>query len=241
VTITLSQATTAVNEALGATDTGPASLTADVMVQQAGRALFNMHGWRFRERTAALDTVADQEYVALPADFGQLITLRTATGGGVEWTGMARMHELRSFAGAGSVITNVAIAFTVVSGVPTPRLELYPTPAADSSPGLRLEYRASYQHPAESSDAMPVPAYVEPLLLEVLRAVAFAYDEDEAPSEGLSVRLAAIRSGPVFMAAKAQDGDVQPELTGWRGGIGECFGWDEDVYVSTDLIDGTTL
>ena len=67
------------------------------------------------------------------------------------------------------------------------------------------------------SELLRVPAYVETLFLQVLRAFARGYEEEDQGS--LTARLLEIGSGPLFSTAVVRDGEIQPDYGPLKGGL----------------------
>lgn len=192
------------------------------IVNQAGLYLFTK-AWRFRERTSrALPVVAQQNYVALPADVEDIIALVSKAGLGwrVELTTPEHMEIIRNMAEPalmdGVYYATMSRPWAQANGtelgqgtgLPAIRLELYPTPQASASDAITARYRAAWQTVSsstnETSFIIPVPAYAESLLIAYARAFAMAYED-----EGLTARLLEIDNGPIFSAAATKDGIQQ--------------------------------
>jgi len=192
------------------------------IVNQAGSYLFTKP-WRFRERTSrALPVVAQQNYVALPADVEDIIALVSKAGLGwrVELTTPEHMEIIRNMAEPalmdGVYYATMSRPWAQANGtelgqgtgLPAIRLELYPTPQASTGDALTVRYRSAWQEVSsstnETSFIIPVPAYAESLLIAYARAFALAYED-----EGLTARLMEIDNGPIFSAAAIKDGIQQ--------------------------------
>lgn len=192
------------------------------IVNQAGNYLFTKQ-WRFRERTSRpISIVASQDWAAMPSDIEEIVSLtcRSGLGWRVELTTPERMEELRanntswSADGIYSAClsrpwaqTGTTTPLVDGSGMPAVRLELFPTPNTTSSDVLTVRYMGLWvavSDATESGYQIPVPAYVESLLIAYARAFALAYED-----EGLSARLLEIDMGPLFSAAAIKDGIQQ--------------------------------
>src|SRR5690606_16787417 len=73
-----------------------------------------------------------------------------------------------------------------------------------------LVYRAAWSTPAEDEDALDLPAWLEPLFLAVLTAVARGLDEEDVASAEL--RFESVRSSRLWADAEARDGGVQADV-----------------------------
>jgi len=195
-------------------------------VNQAGNYLFTK-AWRFRERTARpLSLVAGQDWVALPADADDIVSLISKGGLGwrIELTSPDQIELYRNTLSP-QVFDSVYYATLsrpwadsggttpLVAGSPFPaaRLDIYPAPSANYPDAIIMRYRAAWlpvsgETNSVTPDAyiMPVPPYVESLLIAYCRAFATAYED-----EGLTARLVEIDNGPLWNAAAIKDGISQ--------------------------------
>jgi hypothetical protein len=198
------------------------------IVNQAGNYLFTK-AWRFRERTGRpLSLVANQNWAALPGDAEDIISLVSKAGLGwrVELTTPEQIELFRNSMAPALLDSVYYAALTrpwaqdgvtpatpIVPGTafPAPRLDLYPTPQATTTDAIIIRYRAGWTAVSGETDAVtpdtyiiPVPPFVESLLIAYCRAFAVAYED-----EGLAARLIEIDNGPVWNAAATKDGIAQ--------------------------------
>jgi hypothetical protein len=164
MSLTLYQLVDAVEQVWG-TSQDP-RLNAVQTVNEAGRHLYAMHQWNWAKRPGvSLDTVADQNYIALPADFEAVLGIASANDlqYGITLTNAADIASRR-----GSVIPPSFCYWaclvqddqaTSEDAPPTPRLDLYPTPTTDSAATFLLTYRAKWR---ELDDDRDVPTYPRP-------------------------------------------------------------------------------
>lgn len=186
-----------------------------VACNMAGRFLCQMTAWRFLENAETLlSTVISTNYIVLPANFGQVISLRgTTDNADVEWVGREQMNDLRAGTSSGTDGFVYAVIETAAqSGItpPTKRLAIHPTPTASTSNLYRLVYRAEWAELTADEDEIPLPYFVETLYLRILQEHAEGFVRKEQGS--LEQRLAAIAAGPVFRAAMARDKTAQPDI-----------------------------
>lgn len=196
------------------------------IVNQAGNYLFSKQ-WRFRERTGRpVSLVANQNWAAMPGDAEEIISLVTKAGLGwrVELTSPEQIELFRNSM-APALLDSVYYAALsrpwaqadnvtpLVAGTafPAPRLDIYPTPQATTSDAIIMRYRAGWTAVSGETNAVtpdtyiiPVPPYVEALLIAYCRAFAVAYED-----EGLAGRLIEIDNGPIWNAAAIKDGIAQ--------------------------------
>jgi hypothetical protein len=192
------------------------------IVNQAGQYLFS-RPWRFRERTARpVSFIAKQDWAALPGDAEEIISLTVKAGLGwrVELTTPEQLELFRTAmapALADSVYyaamsrpwaqSNGVTALVPGTAFPAVRLDIYPTPQTTSHDSIILRYRSGWTDIASTADSsyqIPVPPYVEALLIAYSRAFAMAYED-----EGLTARLVEIDSGPLWNTAASKDGIQQ--------------------------------
>lgn len=196
------------------------------IVNQAGNYLFSKQ-WRFRERTGRpVSLVANQNWAAMPGDAEEIVSLVTKAGLGwrVELTSPEQIELFRNSM-APALLDSVYYAALsrpwaqadnvtpLVAGTafPAPRLDIYPTPQATSTDAIIMRYRAGWTAVSGETNAVtpdtyiiPVPPYVEALLIAYCRAFAVAYED-----EGLAGRLIEIDNGPIWNAAAIKDGIAQ--------------------------------
>lgn len=184
------------------------------IINLAGQSLVNMAGWNWLQRPAVyLNFVAAQTYLTIPADLSEITDVKAASNQCVELTELRDLNDyrmLRRTLPSGFVL---ALAFQPdgTTGAVVPRLEIFPTPSANQSNALLLDYSAGWLTVVAEGSAgnpIPVPAYCEPLFFEVLEAVAKGIEENG--SAPVSPRLEAIRAGTVFRDAIAADCALQP-------------------------------
>lgn len=193
---------------------GPTTLTR--YINEAGRFLFNMANWPWAERPSTdLDFTASQSYVTLPTDFGQLLAYagQNNIARPLRMTTMQEILTLRkSFLVTTwtyfSCLTNPTQAGNT-SAPTVPRMELYPTPAASVTAAMTIQYRARWVDiaAANTTYAANVPADVEVLLAELVRAYVKGVEED-----ALQDFLARVVAGPVAQRLLAYYGDQQPDV-----------------------------
>lgn len=192
------------------------------IINQSATFLFSKP-WKFRERTARPVTlVAAQNWAALPGDAEEIVSLvcKAGLGWSVNLTTPDHIELLRNTTDPsldGSVFfaamsrpwaqSNGTTPLVAGSGMPAVQLDLYPTPQTSTADALIIRYRASWVAVSDvtaSDYIVPVPAYVESLLIAYARAFALAYED-----EGLSARLIEIDNGPLYNTAAIKDGIQQ--------------------------------
>ena len=187
------------------------------IINEAGRHMF-MTPWKFRERPpATITTVANQDYIELPADFGEVIAMNMVDGlvRSFTFTSFKDLVQRRS---TNTGVTNhywIAISHPAPSdegsAQPAPRLELYPTPTTGEN--ISVVYRSKWLELVTDSDNAMVPDYAESALIALVRAFALGYEE-----EGLEQRLGEVEGGVMYLRLKEKDGLIQPEYGPLRNG-----------------------
>ena len=183
------------------------------IVNTAGRFMFSVHSWRNAERaTTSLSFTASQSYIALPTNFGEIISLESAQGSlrPVEMTtleGILMRRQWTTLGDFGSVYA--AVSHT---GTATPQLEIWPTPSASESNALTMWYRAKWVDITDDATLVPIEGFLEPLLVALVRAFARQYEMDDMGA------VAAAVEGPEMYAAKRADGVRQRNMGPLQGG-----------------------
>jgi len=124
-------------------------------------------------------------------------------------------------------------ALSYVGSPPTPILEIAPGAGSNATGALRMFYRSRWARLSTDSTLVDVPAFMEALLVQVVRAFTRGIVREDGGS--LDMRLRDIHSGPVFAAAARSDGAIQPYTGTLKNGIsrwrrrGVGSGWVEAV------------
>ena len=104
-------------------------------------------------------------------------------------------------------------------GTPRPRLDIWPTPAATELDAITLYYRGGWSPIDEDTTLLPIPEWFEPLYIETVRQVSRGFEmEDDAP---MGDRMAALFTGPLYLAARRVDDGMAPDYGPLRGGAVE--------------------
>lgn len=157
---------------------------------QAGQALFTRHAWSWRGENADLLGVADQDFIALPEDFAKCTSVSLPdTVYGVKTVSQAAIRRFREAPVTGA--TGVwFVSFEPWNRqanpelLPTPRMDIYPTPTVAGTPTLKLEYQRQWRR-IRASDPRGVPNlpdYTEWALTLKGRAMFKALHDDYAGS-----------------------------------------------------------
>jgi len=210
------------------------------ILNEAGEFLTSMQRWKWLERPPyLLNMVGGQDYVDFPPDFRELIAYDATQSlvNSLHMTGHASLLALRtneiqvSSWNFWSSIVYYADD-TVDRGIPTARLEFWPTPVSDDPGGLTIIYRAGWVPVTDDEGVIAVPVWCHTLFLHIARAIVRGYEEEDSGTT--SQRLAEIMAGPLFSVAVDQDGAVQGDLGPLEGGAAQGQGvvrsWDYAVH-----------
>lgn len=177
--------------------------------------------------------------LALPADFRELIAVNTSSGflKGLSLVTFNELLERRSSSFTtttgyyfGSIVHPQTTGLESSTGAPTPRIEIWPTPSANETAAMTIFYRAGWTEVVNDTDIVRIPSWCELLFLELLRALARGFEEEDQAS--VSQRVAQIVVGPLMLAARDRDGMVQPSYGAIRNGaaqsviLGSRSSWD---------------
>jgi len=203
------------------------------ILNDAGQLLVNSHSWQWLHRPRVdLPFVTDQSTLELPTDFDELISaehkeaLVNAFNIVDPATGMAlRTSQI-------DVTSYQYYAWVTYQnnddGVPTPRLELWPTPATTTDEGaISIEYRAGWTRlgttALEHADqtVIPIPEWLIPLFRRILRATAKGWEEEDEAA--IEVRYQSIVGSQLFLDAQDRDGRVVATVGELDGGAAQSI------------------
>lgn len=189
------------------------------ILDEAGRKLLSLRGWNWARRpSTTLTLTSAQSYITLPVDFGSIVAIEyTSTSWNrVRQVTIPDIARMRSESWPSSDGIYVAPTFSVDSdGIPSPRLEVYPTPTATSAGALTLNYSIRWPDMSVADENfIPVPDWMESVYIQLVRATAWGYQDDT-----MSDRVARVVSGPEWFAAVRMDESLQPMFGPLRGGM----------------------
>jgi hypothetical protein len=140
------------------------------LVNEALTEFGALHDWAWRQKTLSLDTVAAQEYIALPTDLAHLDILQvvgSVSGLAIPVT-LEEIIARRSQQGIdASNLYFYAVTWTTQAAdnvTPIPRLELFPTPSASTSGAFVGRYTRTIARLEDDADVPDVPAQFHTLL-----------------------------------------------------------------------------
>jgi hypothetical protein len=222
--------------------TMPTALSGISLCNEAGHYLSAMRKWEWQGgRSALLNTVAGQDYVSLPADYGGL-RAQTATGTraiGLDLVTLEAVLLLRENGGpTGSSWPYVgAEVWQQGSGAPLPRLELYPTPPDSEAGKFTIFYWSTWADVSDDNALLPIPDEIFTLYLQVLFAIARGYAEDDEGT--MDQRLEAVKQGALYAAMSARFARSQPSFGRMGGGLvaqakARRYGWRPNLLNTVD-------
>ena len=182
-------------------------------INRAGDFFATAYPWRWLEgRSSAVGTTAGQDYTTLPSDLRELVGWQATAGlvQRLEITSLQSLIDRRT----NEVFTTSwhywgAITHRVgASGGVEPILELWPTPGSTAADVFTIFYRAGWTDVANDTDVLAIPDYTEAPYLQILRAFARGYEEEDVAS--LDTRLGEVVAGPLFLSAVTRDSLIQP-------------------------------
>lgn len=188
-------------------------------VNQAGRHMFTCRAWNWRKRRSVdLDFTASQNYVTLPIDFGELVSVTASSGAsGFEFATLDEIDAYRVDAGLGAGCYAGAIAWpgqsTSADAAGVPVIELAPTPAETLADALTIRYREGWVDLTNESAIANIRPNAEALLCEFVRAFCRGSEDGS-----LSERIDAVERGAIYRALVRADGMTQPNYGPTRGG-----------------------
>ncbi len=212
--------TTLSNEITHVLGRAPASpLTATILVNDALLWMCSSHQWSWLAEDMSLNLVSSQNYVALPADFGRMLTVhRAATFARMVPVSFEKIFEYRATqisAVEGMVGYYYAIRAekqASATAYPLWRMELYPTPSASVSAGIIGLYQRVPAALASGSSVPDIPEEYHVALKFLCRAMAVHSEEEYRSSDW-------DRYDELIDILKKKDGDVQSDLGQMEGGI----------------------
>lgn len=209
---------------------GEPSVPMVTLCNQAGDYLANMHGWGWLVRKpASLNLSAGRTNISLPDDFGRALGRPRSQGtGSFQWGTIDEVVSMRA-GNTGSASAFVG-AIVWVPDINTdsikPQIELSAEVSTSQTAAFLLPYVARWAEIASDDDVLQMPSFMEPLFLEIVFAFAQGYDEHDLSMR--DERLALIRAGDTFMAARRRDGGAQPSLGQMTGGAVQMLAARQD-------------
>lgn len=191
-------------------------LNALELANQAGEWFYDCYGWRWKLRPPAiLASVASQEWLALPTDFGEMVGVPRGTTTAPVLLRMVTMEQVSRYRAVNRTPAAPpwygALIYTAVDQdeqtISRPRIEIWP-PALETSANIgELIYSAAWV-PLTSDDSIATfPNYCNALYIQIARAFLSGLEDEEQGS--IDDRLARIMDGALYKAAVLRDSGEQ--------------------------------
>ncbi len=237
--LTLTQLTAAALHATGKTaglDTGN---NVTDLINQAIQYLANFTSWSWRNKVLSLDFVSGQAYVALPADFSELVLLR---GGSVSRRTMVPVsldtiqlyRQSIASTSSGQSVTYYAYTSTPqasATAAPIARLELFPTPTASETAAAVGVYQRLIPALSSGTDVPDLDPSMLPVVMLAVRGYAKMFETPEQANPELEM------AHKMLGDLKTRDGMKQGTCVGRLIGTVQQIdgaGWDGSSRFSTD-------
>lgn len=208
------------------TDTGN---SATIIVNVALDALVNAHAWSWRSKSADLAYVSGQSWIALPADFSELVYLRAGASLStvVIPTSLDRILQLRQFPNSNPSL-NAVIYYCVVpvdqsagTAASTYRIEIFPTPSANLAAALAVTYQKQVPALSSGTSVANIPLQMQSCLLMLARGYAEMMENNQP---GINMQLAVAE----LEKRKVRDGMTQPVIGRIHGEVEDQWRGDDD-------------
>ena len=218
---TLAEYVDAVEHQLG--NSPSAGVTSLQLVNDALRELCSVHAWKWRNGGPyTLDLTADQSYVELPADFGELNSL-TYPGTllkSMTPTTFAQLQRMR----ATEVLSPQYQYYYAINtgridddfpeeGLSIQVIELYPTPTESVTDALTITYLRDVPDLELDADVPQIPLWLDHCLMLLVRAKAAVIEDDDPDSPSIQ------EYNRVFKQMIARDSRSQTRYGIMRGGL----------------------
>lgn len=196
------------------------SLTGLALVNHAGRWLTESHTWKWLEGASALVSFsASSDTAALPSDFGDL-TGYDATDSIVNSLHPTTPHDILRLR-TNEVVTSAgnywfAITYDLTADPPVPVMQIWPQISVTDASAFTIFYRRTWAQATVDSALLQMPPWWELLFLETCFALYRGMEEHDEVDLGAA--LANVQMGPLYLAAKKQDGRLQPSYGKLKGG-----------------------
>lgn len=213
------------------------------VLNDTGEWLVSVRPWNYLlGGVEALDLVADQHHISLPADFGAMVSLSQSEGftkdiqlstpgelmdlrrglapggDGFIWAAVTYDHADITGTSSGGLftVTPTTDAEARAQKHPTARLEIYPAPEASSTGAILLFYTRGWRSVSEDTDTIFAPTWLEGVYLRAVRIWAKGYEEEDSFDKDQALQKLIL--SPEFRAAVTRDSNTQMELGPLRGG-----------------------
>jgi hypothetical protein len=194
------------------------------VLNEAGEWLCNAHPWEWlQSASASLDFVQDQNFVALPTNIYDLTAINMTNGlqVGFELTSLPFIIDRRTQEIGNTLYFWGRVHYHQVAGgeEPIPVLELWPAPTSAQTDAITIFYRAGWTKITGDTAKVPVPSWMDSVVIQCVRAFARGYEEED--EERMETRLDTLASSSLWRAATLRDGALQADLGDLQGGAAQ--------------------
>lgn len=169
----------------------------DIVSAAYSQVLGMREGWSWAEGTARLDTVAGSKFVALPTDFGALCRYREQD---IYMKILPDDQYLQITANGTAAVGGVLLARLDRDNLQLEFLEEF---TEDEEGKYWIVYEREALVIEDSATELPLPAYMHPLFLNLVRAMARGWEESD--ESDWNVLVERVRKGPSYAAAVQAD------------------------------------
>lgn len=189
------------NQAIGYELTAGHNLTDDI--NDAGEYIYAAHDWLWLNTVETVRQVAGQAYSELPRDYGHMPRLQPANIN--TRCSLVTIDELQALRGSSDTTGGVyygaifdGMMIPSDTGVPTPRIEWFPTPNVSGVIGS-LIYKRVFRRVSNADTSMPVAVPAQLLGPFVRLARAFAMGREDMANQAAAEKAAAMEELTVFI------------------------------------------
>lgn len=176
------------------------------VIDDAGKKMLSLRPWAWMVRPPVLlGTVAAQNFVTLPTDFGSIVTIEYTQGISAS-TVQSTFTVIDKYRSVLNIAPGYLMYLAVMwnpdtNGVPVPRLDITPTPQTTDANALTLRYRPRWVELATSDQTyVSVPDWIEPVFIQLVRATARGYQTNT-----MDAQIKAVCESYEWLAAVKQD------------------------------------
>lgn len=185
------------------------------VANEVGEWLCSAEEWNWLKRPGVtLSLVASQAYIALPSDFGRLVSLSPVSGSAVRvrLEDQAAVDQARAYTTPGGTLFRGCLAYSAptATAVPAPLLLLGPVPGVSLADCIRLSYIATWRTCDSESDVIPMPLWMQPLYIRAVALYLAGWERDKGGT--VEQRLATLVADPLYMAAVHRDDAMQVDM-----------------------------
>lgn len=191
----------------------PEDVSVREIINTAGRALVNAHSWEWLDGAEATLTMgASVSRVALPADFRSdaEVSLTSTVFQHIRRVTPRELQRIRQESVVQYMTHTLLWSLSTQpddKGVPRPYLEYWPESTTAIPDAIHIVYARDWGELTDDNQVVQVPGFIEPVLIQAVRAVASGWEDDE---EGdVDQRLSIVFASRLFRDAVNRDSEGQ--------------------------------